>query len=487
MSASAEKSGPGLLIGGERRPARSGRFSAVLDPATNRPITTVPSGGKDDVDDAVEAARKAFESPDWRGMDPAKRGRILLAIGQQVRDHADELARIESQNVGKPLKEAKVDISFVSRGFEYFAGLADKIQGYTIPVPGARFDYTLREPLGVTAHIAPWNYPLLLACRGIAPALAAGNTVVLKPATLTPLSSLRFGELVAAAGLPPGVLNVVTGPGREVGEALARHPGVDSVTFTGSTETGKELLKAVADRVVPATMELGGKNTQIVLPDARLDRALTGILYGAFQNSGQMCWAGSRVVVHEEVAPTLLAKLKEKAASLRLGPGLNEGTQMGPLVSRDHMQNVLSAIEEGRSAGAKLLTGGGPAEEPELREGNFVRPTIFEDPPEAARVAREEVFGPVLTVWDFKDIDEAITRANDTPYGLSAGLWTQNVGKAHTIARRLQTGMVSVNEYPVTFPQVPFLGWKQSGLGQEQGLDAILFYTHVKNVLVNLE
>ena len=284
MSASAEKSGPGLLIGGERRPARSGRFSAVLDPATNRPITTVPSGGKDDVDDAVEAARKAFESPDWRGMDPAKRGRILLAIGQQVRDHADELARIESQNVGKPLKEAKVDISFVSRGFEYFAGLADKIQGYTIPVPGARFDYTLREPLGVTAHIAPWNYPLLLACRGIAPALAAGNTVVLKPATLTPLSSLRFGELVAAAGLPPGVLNVVTGPGREVGEALARHPGVDSVTFTGSTETGKQLLKAVADRVVPATMELGGKNTQIVLPDARLDRALTGILYGAFQN-----------------------------------------------------------------------------------------------------------------------------------------------------------------------------------------------------------
>lgn len=487
MSASAEKSGPGLLIAGERRPARSGRFSAVLDPATNRPITTVPSGGKDDVDDAVEAARKAFESPDWRGMDPAKRGRILLAIGQQVRDHADELARIESQNVGKPLKEAKVDISFVSRGFEYFAGLADKIQGYTIPVPGARFDYTLREPLGVTAHIAPWNYPLLLACRGIAPALAAGNTVVLKPATLTPLSSLRFGELVAAAGLPPGVLNVVTGPGREVGEALARHPGVDSVTFTGSTETGKELLKAVADRVVPATMELGGKNTQIVLPDARLDRALTGILYGAFQNSGQMCWAGSRVVVHEEVAPTLLAKLKEKAASLRLGPGLNEGTQMGPLVSRDHMQNVLSAIEEGRSAGAKLLTGGGPAEEPELREGNFVRPTIFEDPPEAARVAREEVFGPVLTVWDFKDIDEAIARANDTPYGLSAGLWTQNVGKAHTIARRLQTGMVSVNEYPVTFPQVPFLGWKQSGLGQEQGLDAILFYTHVKNVLVNLE
>ncbi len=487
MSASAEKSGPGLLIGGERRPARSGRFSAVLDPATNRPITTVPSGGKDDVDDAVEAARKAFESPDWRGMDPAKRGRILLAIGQQVRDHADELARIESQNVGKPLKEAKVDISFVSRGFEYFAGLADKIQGYTIPVPGARFDYTLREPLGVTAHIAPWNYPLLLACRGIAPALAAGNTVVLKPATLTPLSSLRFGELVAAAGLPPGVLNVVTGPGREVGEALARHPGVDSVTFTGSTETGKQLLKAVADRVVPATMELGGKNTQIVLPDARLDRALTGILYGAFQNSGQMCWAGSRVVVHEEVAPTLLAKLKEKAASLRLGPGLNEGTQMGPLVSRDHMQNVLSAIEEGRSAGAKLLTGGGPAEEPELREGNFVHPTIFEDPPEAARVAREEVFGPVLTVWDFKDLDEAIARANDTPYGLSAGLWTQNVGKAHTIARRLQTGMVSVNEYPVTFPQVPFLGWKQSGLGQEQGLDAILFYTHVKNVLVNLE
>ncbi len=487
MSAIAETSRQGLFIGGEQVPSHSGRQTEILDPATNRVVATVSAGNREDVGAAVDAARRAFDSAAWREMDPAKRGRLLLAVAQQVRDHADELARLESLNVGKPLKEAKGDMYFVSRGFEYYAGLTDKIQGYTIPVPGARFDYTLREPLGVTAHIAPWNYPLLLACRGIAPALAAGNTVVLKPASLTPLTSLKFCELAQAAGLPPGVLNVVTGPGRELGDALAKHPGVDSVTFTGSTETGKELLRAVSDRVVPATMELGGKNTQIVLPDARLDRALAGILFGAFQNSGQMCWAGSRVLVHKDIAGPLLEKLREKVAALRVGPGLTEGTQMGPLVSRDHLGKVLAAIEEGKEKGAKLLTGGGRPSDPTLQEGNFLQPTVFENPPETTQVAREEVFGPVLAVSEFENVDEAVPLANQTPYGLSSGLWTQNLGQAHTLARRLQSGMVSVNEYPVTFPQVPFLGWKQSGLGQEQGIDAILFYTHVKNVLMNLE
>lgn len=487
MNAIPEPSKPLLFIGGEYRASHSEKVTEILDPATNRVMATVPEGVRTDVDRAVEAARSAFESPEWRGMDPAKRGRILASIAQQVRDHAEELARIESQNVGKPLKEAKLDIYFVSRGFDYYAGLTDKIQGYTIPVPGARFDYTLREPLGVTAHIAPWNYPLLLACRGIAPALAAGNTVVLKPATLTPLTSLRFAELARAAGLPAGVLNVVTGAGRDVGESLAKHPEVDSITFTGSTETGKQLLRTVSDRVVPATMELGGKNTQIVLADARIDRAVAGIVNGAFQNSGQMCWAGSRVLVHRDIARTLFDKLREQVSALRLGPGLADGTQMGPLVSRTHMSNVLEAIEEGKSSGARVLTGGGPAEAPSLKEGNFVQPTVFESPPEDAKVARDEVFGPVLAVWEFDAVEDALERANDTPYGLSAGLWTQSIGPAHSIARRLETGMVSINEYPVTFPQVPFLGWKHSGMGQEQGLDAILFYTHVKNVLVNLE
>ncbi len=477
----------GQFIGGKSVAAASGRTADLLDPATNRPVARVASGTKEDADAAVDAARRAFESPEWRDLDPSKRGRLLFLLGQQVRDKFEELARLESLNVGKPLREARGDVAYVYKLFEYYAGVADKIQGYTIPVPGLRLDYTLREPLGVTAHIAPWNYPLLLACRGIAPALAAGNTVVLKPASLTPLTALRVAELASAVGFPAGVLNVVTGPGREVGEALVRHRDVDSVTLTGSTETGKQLLRIAADRVTPTALELGGKNPQIVLPDAKLDKALAGVHFGAFQNAGQMCWAGSKLLVHEDVAKSFLEKLAERTARTRLGPGLEEGVQMGPLVSHEQAVGVEAAIDETVQKGGRALVGGGRPEDARLREGNFLLPTIFEDPPGDGRVAREEVFGPVLAAWSFHDLDDAIERANDTPYGLSAGVWTQDLGKAHTVARRLRAGMVSINEYPVTFPQTPFLGWKQSGLGQEQGVDAILFYTHVKNVLVNLE
>jgi len=477
----------GHYIAGKWVSAGSRAHTEVLDPATNRPIARAAAGTKEDVDVAVEAARSAFESPEWRDLDPSKRGRLLWLLGQQLRDHFEDLSRLESLNVGKPLREAKGDVAYVYKLFEYYAGLADKIQGDTIPVPGSRLDYTLREPLGVTAHIAPWNYPLLLASRGIAPALAAGNTVVLKPATLTPLTALRLGELASAAGFPPGVMNVITGPGRSVGEALANHPDVDSVTFTGSTETGKQLLRIVSDRVIPTTLELGGKNPQVVLPDAKMDRAVRGALWGAFQNAGQMCWAGSKLLLHQDIASSFLAKLKDQTEKLRIGPGLKDDVQMGPLVSREHAANVAKAIDEGVSRGAKVLAGGHRPEGPDLKDGNFLQPTIFEDPPAESRVAREEVFGPVLAAFRFTDLDEAIVRANDTPYGLSAGVWTQDVAKAHAVARRLQAGMVSINEYPVTFPQTPFLGWKQSGLGLEQGVDAVLFYTHVKNVLVNLE
>ncbi len=477
----------GLFVGGQSRPSSSGKTAEILDPATNRAVARVASGTKEDVDAAVHAARAAFESPDWRGMDPSKRGRLLFLLGQQIRDRFDELARLESLNVGKPLREAKGDVAYVYKLFEYYAGIADKIQGATIPVPGLRLDYTLREPLGVTAHIAPWNYPILLACRGIAPALAAGNTVVLKPASLTPLTALKVAELATAAGFPAGVFNVVPGPGKEVGEALVRHPEVDSVTLTGSTETGKQLLRIAADRVTPTALELGGKNPQIVLPDAKIDNALAGVHFGAFQNAGQMCWAGSKLLIHEQIAPTFLEKLAERIAKTRLGPGLEEGVQMGPLVSRDQAETVSEAIDEGIRKGARPLAGGGRPEDPRLRDGNFLLPTLFEAPPADSRVAREEVFGPVLAAWSFADLDEAVSRANDTPYGLSAGIWTRDLSKGHALASRLKAGMVSINEYPITFPQTPFLGWKQSGLGQEQGVDAVLFYTHVKNVLVNLE
>lgn len=476
-----------LFIGGKFLPASSDATVDVLDPATNRPIARSAVATKEEARAAVEAARTAFESPEWRDLDPSKRGRLLFLLGQQVRDHFEDLARLESLNVGKPIREARGDVAYVYKLFEYYAGMADKIQGDTIPVPGARLDYTLREPLGVTVHIAPWNYPLLLACRGIAPALAAGNTVVLKPASLTPLTALKLAELASAVGFPAGVFNVVTGPGRVVGDALLRDRDVASVTLTGSTETGKQLLRAVADRIVPTTLELGGKNPQIVLPDARLDRALAGVHFGAFQNAGQMCWAGSKLLVHEEISAAFLGKLKERIAKTRLGSGLDDGVQMGPVVSREQEAGILSAIEEGVAHGAPPTVGGGKADEPALREGNFVRPTLFENPPEGVRVAREEVFGPVLAAFTFTDLDDAVARANDTPFGLSAGIWTQDLGRAHRLARRLKAGMVSINEYPITFPQTPFLGWKESGLGQEQGIDAVLFYTHAKNVLVNLE
>src|SRR5881397_3576109 len=377
----------GLFIGGRTVPSASESMTEILDPATNHALARVAAGTKDDVNAAVEAARNAFESPEWRDLDPSKRGRLLWLLGTQLRDHFEELSRLESLNVGKPLREAKGDVAYVYKLFEYYAGMADKIQGETIPVPGARLDYTLREPLGVTAHIAPWNYPLLLASRGVAPALAAGNAVILKPATLTPLTALRLGELAGAAGFPPGIVNVVTGPGRDVGGALAAHSDVDSVTFTGSTDTGKQLLRVVAERVVPTTLELGGKNPQIVLADAKIDRAVKGALWGAFQNAGQMCWAGSKLLVHQDIAAAFLGKLKYQTDKLRLGPGLKEDVQMGPLVSRDHAANVAKAIDEGVSRGAKILAGGRRADAGELKDGNFLQPTIFEDPPRDARVS----------------------------------------------------------------------------------------------------
>jgi aldehyde dehydrogenase (NAD+) len=474
-------------IGGKWVEPVGGEHVQILDPATNRPVAEVASGGKEDVGAAVDAARRAFESPEWRGMDPSKRGRLLYQVGQGIRDRFDELARIESLNVGKPIKEAKGDVAYVYKLFEYYAGLADKIQGDTIPVPGNRLDYTLREPVGVTGHIAPWNYPLLLACRGIAPALAAGNTVVLKPASLTPLTALTLAELASKAGLPPGVFNVVTGPGSKAGTALASHPDVDSMTFTGSTETGKQIMQLAARNVTRVTLELGGKNPNIVFPDAKLDRALKGVMSGIFQNAGQMCWAGSRLFVHEAVRDEFLQKLADAAHRMRLGPGTREDTQMGPLVSREQEASVLEYIASGTEQGATLLAGGKREEAAELREGNFVMPTVFGDVEPGMRIAREEIFGPVLAAFDFADEDEVVGAANASEYGLFAGVWTQNLQVAHRVAARLECGMVSINEFPVTFPQTPFSGFKQSALGYEQGVDAVLAYTRVKNVNVNLE
>ncbi len=474
----------GLVIGGSEGPGSE--TAELLDPATNRPLARVAVGTPDDASRALETAQTAFERSDWAGGDGSNRARALLRLARLLEEQQEAFALLESRNMGKTVREAHGDIEFVVRTLEYVGGLADKVEGSTIPVPAGRFDYTVREPLGVTVHIAPWNYPLLLAMRSVAPALAAGNAVVLKPASLTPLTAIRLGRLAKAAGIPDGIFNVVPGPGGRLGEALVRDRRCRSVSFTGSGDVGRRIAVLAAERLIPSTLELGGKSPVVVLPDADLDRAARAIAQGIFGNAGQMCWAGSRLIVHRTVRDAVLAKVRTIAESMRLGPGTEDGVEMGPLVSREQSTRVLEYVRSARDDGATVVTGGGPPDDPRLADGNFVRPTVVADLPPTARAAREEIFGPVLSTFDYDDVDEAVRLANDTPYGLFAALWTRDLALAHQLARRLEAGLVVVNEPPRTFPQTPFGGFKESGLGSEQGIGVVTSYTRVKNVLVNV-
>ncbi len=485
MAAAAERRWE-LQIGGSAVPPGTGEHRPVLDPATNRPVAEVAAGGADDARHAMEVAERAFRESGWGGDDGAKRARALRRLADRVEAAMDELARLETLSVGKTLKESKGDIGFVVRTLEYVSGLADKLEGESIPVPGSRLDYTLREPLGVTVHIAPWNYPLVLAVRSVAPALAAGNAVVLKPATLTPLTALRFAELAKEAGVPDGILNVVCGPGAAVGEALVDDPRCRSVSFTGSSEVGIGIARRAAPRLLPVSLELGGKSPVLVLPDADLDRAARGIGFGIFGNAGQMCWAGSRLVVHRSVHAPLLERLRTSAEALRVGPGLAPESEMGPLVSSGQLESVLGYIESARSEGATVAAGGVRPTDASLAGGNFLRPTILDGAAPKMKAVREEIFGPVLSVLPYDDLEEGIRLANDTRYGLFASVWTKELGAAHAVAARLEAGIVTVNEAPVTFPQTPFGGYKDSGLGFEQGSDVVRAYTRRKNVLVQL-
>jgi len=474
------------IIGGKEVPGARGERRAVLDPATNRPLAEVSIGGRDDARAAMEAADRAFRESNWSQDDGARRAKALNRLAGLLESQLEGFARLETQNMGKPLRESRADIGFVVRTLEYAAGLADKVEAETVPVPGPRFDYTLAEPLGVTVHIAPWNYPLLLAIRSVAPALAAGNAVVLKPASLTPLTAIAFARLAKEAGVPEGIFNVVTGAGGEIGEALIADPRCRSVTFTGSSEVGHHVAELAARRLLPVTLELGGKGPVLVFPDADLDRAARGIGYGIFQNAGQMCWAASRLLVHESLRAPLVEKVRAIAESLKLGPGVEDGVEMGPLVSVEQVDRVLDYVSVARSDGGSVVAGGARSSSPALRAGNFVQPTILADVPANSRAVREEIFGPVLAVSTFTDAEDAIRQANDTSYGLLAALWTRDLATAHSVARQLETGMVVVNEAPITFPQTPFAGVKASGLGFEQGRRAIETYTRRKNVLVNV-
>lgn len=476
-----------MFIGGTWVASHSGRNYPVFNPATGQVLAHVPKGDAEDVTTAVDAAEKAFENPEWRQMDPSKRGRLLLKVAQSLRERLADFAKLETLNNGKPLGQAKGDMAMSARHFEYFAGLADKIEGSTIPVPGNRLDYTLKEPLGVTAHVVPWNYPLTMAARSIAPALAAGNTVVAKPASFTPLTLLKFAELCKQAGIPDGVLNVVTGGGDEVGGTLVKHPKVMLTALTGSVETGMQVMELASNNLSRVVLELGGKNPHIVFSDADLEKAARAVLSGIFTNAGQMCWAGSRLLVESGVKKELTGKLVEGANSMKLGDGLVSDTAMGPLVSESHRKRVSGYVEVGVGEGAKVVAGGSMPEGGEFGEGYFYTPTIFDEVTQDMKVFQEEIFGPVLTVTTFEGPEDALEKANDSDYGLWAGIWTKDLRRAHTVARELDSGIVGINEEPVTFPQTPFGGFKKSGNASEQGVDSLNAYLRVKNVSVNLD
>ncbi len=475
-----------MLIGGDWKDSTDAAHSSVLDPSNNQVIAEVPRGTREDARAAVDAAKDALRLSEWREMDSSKRGRILTKLSGLLRESSDELAKLETLNEGKTLRESKGDVAWAARAFEYFAGLADKIEGETIPVPPKRLNYTLREPLGVTVHIVPWNYPIALAARSLAPALSAGNTVVMKPSEVTPLTAIKLAELASKAGVPKGVVNVVTGSGAEVGAALVSNKDVDGITFTGSAETGRQVMEAAAKNVTHVLMELGGKNPHIVFADADLPRAIRAVKEGIFTNAGQMCWAGSRAFIHESIYDGFVKELAAKTKAVKVGPGMEETTEMGPVVSKLRQETVLGYIKDGVYEGAKLLCGGKKPADPGLDKGNFVEPTIFEDVTGEMKIGCDEIFGPVLSITRFKTADEVVAVANETDYGLYGGVWTSNLKLAHDVASRLEVGGVAINEYLVTFPQTPFGGYKDSGIGHENGIRALEYYTRTKNVSVNL-
>jgi acyl-CoA reductase-like NAD-dependent aldehyde dehydrogenase len=474
-----------LFIDGEFVDSESRSHIPVLNPHDNSLITEVAEAQKADIDRAVEAARKAF--PGWARMAAMDRGRLLLKLADAIEANAEELAKLETLDTGHPLRDTRgLDVVRTAVTFRYFGGMADKFQGSVAPVEQGFLNYVLRQPVGVVGQIVPWNFPLMFTSWKMGPALAAGNTVVMKPAELTPLSTLRIAELAKEVGLPKGVMNIVPGYGNLAGQYLAEHPGVDKIAFTGSTAVGRKVVQASAGNLKRVQLELGGKGANIVFDDANLVAAVNGSAFAIFHNQGQACIAGSRLILHEKIAEAFLDKFLALAQSIKLGNPMEQATEMGPLTSTQHRDRVLSYVKVAKEQGGEILIGGKPPERDDLAKGCYVEPTVVRAKP-ADRVCQEEVFGPFVTVTTFRDDEEAIAIANGTQYGLGGGLWTTNLQRAHRVASVMRSGMVWINCYKRINPGSPFGGMGQSGYGREMGFEAMHDYTEAKSVWVNVD
>ena len=472
-----------LFINNQWVPSAAKATMESIDPADESVLAEVAAGGAEDIDAAVVAARQSLRGP-WAKAEPVERGRALMKVAELFRDRREDLAQVEMRDSGKPLSAARNAVDGAARYFEFYAGVADKIQGATIPMGPEHLDFTLREPLGVTAHILPWNVPLSMLARGVAPALAAGCAAVVKPAEQTPLGALQIADIVLAAGIPPGVVNVVNGPGETAGARLASHPDIDGLTFTGSVETGKAVMRAAAEHVKPVVLELGGKSPVIVFPDADRDHAAREACRGVTANTGQYCDAGSRLLAHKDAMDEILEKVANEARNVTVGMPADD-PQMGPLISAEQYDRVNGYFQKGRDEGAEVVLGGGRPDGVGDK-GYFVEPTIFAAARPEMTVVREEIFGPALSVLPFADEDEAVAMANDTNYGLAAGVFTRDINRALRMAKALDAGSVYLNEYFGGDVASPFGGMKQSGVGRERGLETLANYTRIKNVVIRI-